>query len=218
MAVAFVSSSTAANQTGSTFSVTKPSSAADGNWLVAFQATSLGGGSAPTAPSGWSLLDRQTFAISYDIVCWIKLVSGDGASYTFNNASGGGMPSSNVYILCWSEADTPVQITTNTGSSSATATASGLTTATANSYLIGGYAYNTNAGIVSFGGDLGTELGLIGNSAGQLNAFYGLQAAAGASGNKSAFINVSQDWGALLVAIPPTASTATSSTGTLMGI
>lgn len=217
MAVAFVSSSTAANQTGSTFSVTKPSSAADGNWLVAFQATSLGGGSAPTAPSGWSLLDRQTFAISYDIVCWIKLVSGDGASYTFNNASGGGMPSSNVYILCWSGADTPTQITKNSGSGF-TFTALGITTTIANTYLAAAFGINSNVGATwSLESPL-TDLGGIGDASARMDVGYLLRDTTGASGNKTAATGNSQGWGSLYVAIPPTASTATSSTGTLMGI
>lgn len=220
MAVAFVSSSTAANQTASTFSVTKPASAADGNWLVAFQETSLSsGGSAPAAPSGWSLLDRQGFNLAtFDCACFIRQVSGDGASYTFNNASGGVAPVTNVRITCWSGAGTPTQISKNSGSGT-TATATGLTTAAANSYLAGAYAAGTTLGSYTITPtDLTTLLTTIGGADGRLRVAYDPQAAAGASGNKAATISESQNWAALLVVIPPAATGRLSRTGSLDGL
>lgn len=209
MAVAFVSSSSAPPQTGPTFSITKPPSAADGNWLVAFQETSIsGGGTNPSAPSGWALLDRQAYSFSqYDLVCWIKQVSGDGSSYTFNNSSGGAMPSSNVYITCWSGAGAPTQITKNqSGISDSTAVGLTVTTVSANSYLAGAYAINSNVGTGISPSNLTNVLSTIGDATGKLSVAYDAQAAAGASGNKNATLSGNQAWGTLLVVIPPGAT------------
>lgn len=203
MAVAFRSNTPNANSTAATFSVTKPPGATNGDWLVAFQETALGGGSAPATPIGWTLLDRQTHnTTGNDIACFIKLVNGDGASYTFNNA--GGLPFGNyaqVNILCWSGAGTPTQISKNSGSS-ASWTASGITTAADGSYLQAGWGIDVNVNTaVSLPGGW-TNLGNTGNATCRLYTAYVSQPTAGASGDKTASAD-SQAYGALMVVIPP---------------
>lgn len=94
------SSSSAADQTGATFSVTKPTGAADGDLLVAFE-VSYGNGGVVAPPSGWT--ESGTF-VSMDggdvkLQSFYKVVASDGASYTFNNQEGGA-PLSSVYIVC----------------------------------------------------------------------------------------------------------------------
>lgn len=208
MAVAFVASSSAADQTASTFSVTKPSGAADGDWLIAVQGTDMAssGGGQPATPSGWSLLDRQLFgSTQYDIAVFIRQVNGDGASYTFNGAGSPSLSSNaNVLIACFSGAGTPTQITKNSGTSS-TLRATSLTTAENNSYLFGGWSIPsqniTAPGGMTAQGQLGTTL--------KLRTAYVSQPTAGASGNKDASTAPSpSSYGALLVAIPPPAAVA----------
>ena len=205
MPVAFRSSSSAQDQTAATFAVTKPAGAADTDLLVAIQATTLGGGTAPATPSGWTLLDRVAYNTSqHEIAIFYKVVLGDGASYTFN--SPGGSPLGNtscVYITCWSgAASAPEAVTENTGSGT-TATALSITTAQANEYLLGAYAIATNVGETITPNESQTSLGDLGTGATLgLEVGYVAQAAAGASGNKTATISGSVQWGAMLVAIP----------------
>lgn len=217
-AAAFVSSSNLPNQTGSTFDVDKPAGAANGNWLIAFQMTTLGGGTNPATPTGWTLIDRVGVDTgAHDFAYFQKLVSGDGASYTFNGPGGSPLGNSaNVYITCWSGADTPTQYTKNSGSGT-TLTANGITTTQNNSYLLAGFAIGANLGGTWNMSPL-TELGVIGNVVNRLNAGYVAQAVAGASGNKTASTGNSERWGAMLVAIPPAAAVAKGGTAAMMGV
>lgn len=213
MAAALRSTSSAQNQTGATFSVTKPAGATDGDLLVAFQCTAFDlSGAQPVAPSGWTLLDRTLYAANAcDLACFYRVVSGDGASYTFNNSVGAMSPSSNVRINCWSgAASAPGTATKNTGSGTFPL-ALAVTTTAANSYVSGAYGINFSLGTTIDPTPSGlSDQGQLGNSTVAMNSGNVLQASAGSSGDKQADLNASQSWAALLTWIGPSSPAPTA--------
>jgi hypothetical protein len=217
-AASFVASSSAEDQTGSTFPIDKPPGAADGDRLVAFQWTTLGGGTTPATPTGWTLIDTRSFGSAvYELAAYKKQVSGDGSTYTFNGPGGSPLGNtSNVRIGCWSGAGDPTQSSKNTGTST-TLRALSITTTDANSYLFAAFAIAEGLQNVSVPGGW-TGQGQLGTGVVRGNTGYVLQAAAGASGNKDGSTAPNPaNYGTMMVVVPPAAAAATGSGGCMAG-
>jgi hypothetical protein len=207
----FRASSNAAAQTGATFSVSKPTGTADGDLLVAFQATLLSGGTAPVVPSGWTILGtRQSYAAgANDLVCWYKVANGEGASWTFNGPAGGSLPTSSVYVAAFSgpPATTP-EGSTKSSNTSTTADPTAYTTLLPNEILFVAWAIGVNTLDTITPHASFTALGSIGDSSCKMNVGYKTQAAAGASTNTTAALSNSLAWGAFLASVAPGAAAA----------
>lgn len=201
----FRSSSSVADQSGATFSVTKPTGAADGDLLIAYQATSLGGGGAPATPTGW-LVARA--AVSWNgginlLQCFYRVAASEGSSWTFNGPSGGMFPASTVCVVACQgpPGATPEPGSGGSGSSS-TADPGAYSTLAANDLVLCAWA-NTFGSITPDGSF--TAIGSVGMSM-QLNVGYKAQAAAGAVSPRSASLGFSGAWGSALVAVAPAAA------------
>lgn len=214
---AFRASSNAAAQTASTFSVNKPVGTTDGVLLVAFQGTSVGVGTPPAAPSGWSMLGtRQSYnSGGGDLVCWYKVASSESASWTFNNATGGVSPSSNVYVAAFSGPPaSPPEGSSRASGSSTTADPGSYTTLLPNEVVFVAWSITSNVGETITPDGTFTALGSIGDFSSKLNVGYKTQAAAGATSSTSATLSGTIAWGALLAAIAPTGTGGVSPTTT----
>lgn len=220
MSLAVRSTSTAAAQTGATFSVTKPTGTVDGDWLVAFQTAVLSGGTSPTGPSGWTRTSDINMGGFQRLLAYTKAASSEPASWTFNNASGGVSPESSVY--CFAISGTPSGVDGSAGTSGVSTNAAPgfFETSVADAIMLAAYAIGTNAGDTITPNGVWTAPGTIGGTVEKLATGYRIQATAGGGplADLNATISTSMRWGALIVAIQPPAATATSSTGTLMGI
>lgn len=200
----FRSSANAASQAGATFSVTKPAGTLDGDMLVAFQTTLLGGGSTPATPTGFTLLGSQTFSTSNDVLqCFYKFAASEGANYTFNNA-GGGLPTASVYLIAVQGAPAnTLDLNVKTSGSSGTADPGAGTTAFINELLLVAWAIGVNvSGTIAPDASF-TALGAIGGANGLLNVGYKPQAAAGNTANTSATLDSSEAWGAYMTSCSP---------------
>lgn len=201
MALAVRSTSNASAQTGATFTVTKPTGCVDGDYLVAFQEAFLGGGSVPATPTGFSAGTATTFNLGgYWLNIFTKVASGEGADYTFNNASGGINPQSSVYMMCISGGGTLEGVSKASGTGTTPDPGAYSTTNDVDLVLTAwAIAINVAATItphVSY-----TALGKIGGDVGAMNAGSKDQAAAGAVANRTATVSASVEWGAYLAAI-----------------
>lgn len=214
---AYRSSSTVANASG-TVTVTKPAGCVDGDLLTAFQATTLGGGTTPATPAGWTLMDTQSFGVGKVLQRFEKLAASEPASWTFNQP--GGSPVGNevsVYCICTSPGATASEGGTKGTGTSTTADAAQYTTLAANDLLLVCWVMtpgftNTIVPDASF-----TDLGEIGSLTGlRTDAGYKSQAAAGGTANTSATLGESQAWAAMIVAIAPSAGGG-GATGALPG-
>lgn len=201
----FRSSATAAAQTGATFSVTKPAGTADGDLLVAFQATALGGGTPPATPSGWTLLTSQVYGTTYLLQVFYKVAASEGASWTFNNAVGG-LPTANVYAVAAQNAAATPEGSTTANGTSGTAGIGAYSTTNANDLLLSVWAIPANAGGTITPHASYTALGSVGGATGLVNVGYKSQAATGAVSNATAALDTSYSWGSILVALNGTAT------------
>lgn len=207
------SSSPAADQTAGTFSVSKPAGTTDGDLLTAYQVTALGGGTDPATPTGWTLKDTQSYAAaSYVLQRFEKLASGEGASWTFNNAGGGLLPTTSVYVVASTPGDTASEGSSKTSGNSATADPGAYSTTKANELIISAWAIGTNLGETITPDGSFTAVGSIGSTA-KMNVGYKSVASAGAVANRSATISSSLDWGAILAAIPPSVTPVAGAPG-----
>lgn len=218
--VSFRSSSSVANQSAATFSVSKPAGVVDTDLLLAFQETAMGlGGTAPAAPSGWTLLTRQTYSLSSnDLVVWWKRASGEGASWTFNNATGGMSPVSCANVIALQDAFTQPEGSAKAGSDSFGAgpvDAGSYTSLEANEIIVTGWALGTNVGGTLTPHASYTALSQVdGGGGGQLRCGYKAAAAAGSVTNNTATIGGGNaNWGAILVAVASAAAAASGATG-----
>lgn len=204
----FRSSSNVSASTAATFAVTKPTGTVDGDLLTAYELTSLGGGSDPATPTGWSLKDTQTAGIGLVLQRFEKLAASEGASWTFNGAGGSPVGNeSSVYVVCSSPGGTASEGSSKASGSSVTADPGSYTTLQANELLIVAWGVDTSVATTTPHASF-TGLSTIGGTA-KLTVGYKSQAVAGASANTSATISTSSSWGAILAAIPPPTAGAT---------
>lgn len=203
---AFRSSTSAVAQTASTFTVNKPAGVIDGDILFAYQATVLGGGTSPAAPTGWTLWDSIT-TVALSLRAFLKVASSEGSSWTFNNASGGLGSKTSVYVVAASGAPTDDRSSTGSGTGT-TADAAAITTTRANDLLLSGWMVGANVGETITPHASWNALGTIGDTTHELNVGYKSQAGAGASSNTSATISGSLSWLAQLMSLKTTAAAA----------
>lgn len=219
--ISFRSSSSAENQSAATFSVTKPAGVVDNDILIAFQGTSVGiGGTAPTAPSGWTVLGtRQAYSLNNnDLVVWWKKASGEGASWTFNNAVGGMSPITCVNVLAFQSAFTQPEGSVKAGvdiSGAGPVDPGNYTTLEANEIVAVGWALGSQAGGTLTPHASFTALTQLNGGGGlQLRCGYKAAAAAGSVANNTAVIGGGNTtWAGIAVAIASEAAAAAGATG-----
>lgn len=219
--VAFRSASSAENQSAGTFSVNKPAGAVDTDLLIAFQATAGGlGHTPPVAPTGWTIVGtRQAYGAGVnDLVAWWKYANGEGASWTFNNATGGMSPITCVNILAFSDAFTQPEGSVKAGVdifSAGPADSGNYTTLEANEFIATGWAIGMQAGGTLTPHASYTALAQLNGGGGmQLRCGHKAAAAAGSVTNNTAVIGGGNtSWAALLVAIASEAAAPAGATG-----
>lgn len=204
---AYRSNASVANTTASpTFTVAKPSGCVDGDLLTAFQVSSLGGGSNPSTPNGWTLKDTQTFGASKVIQRFEKVAASEGATLTFNQV--GGSPVGNetsVYLICTSPGDSASEGGAKTSGTGTTADPGSYTTTHADDLLLVCWACASGLTPTITPDATFTPLGTIGSLSGnRVNVGYKSQAAAGGTADTDAALGESLAWGAMSVAIAPT--------------
>lgn len=195
------SSNGTANQAGTTFTANR-GNASNGDLLLAFQQTNLGGGTVAT-PTGWTLLDRQATGTgpAAEIAVFYKTMAGDPIGYTLNGSSSG-TGNSNVWIIAINGALVIPEISSKNSANIDPGPAVGLSLTTINNgdFIFGAYIIDSTFSSLSpqgFGaGDFGTLTG-----SGKLDVAVLTQSAAGATGNLNCNLSVSSNWAAMLVAI-----------------
>lgn len=219
MGLAVRSTSQVAGQTTATFSLTAPAGLADGDLVVIFQDTYLAGGLAPASPGEtWSALGTLSYNLAgHSLNVWYKTASGEPASWTLNNASGGVMPASSATAFAVSGG------ASYEGSSSASGTGTSAdpgayTTTNANDLILTAWAIPTNVGDTITPHASYTAVGRIGGGSEAQNAGSKAQAVAGAVANRTATLGSSVSWGAFLVALSPAVVASAGRCGSLHSV
>lgn len=202
MGLAVRSTSQVAAQTTATFSLSKPAGTTDGDLIVIFQDTYLAGGGVPAAPGeGWSTLTDLSYNVAgHRLQVWYKTASGEPASWTLNNSSGGLMPAASATAFAVSGGAT-IEGSSSAAGSSASADPGAYTTTHANALILTGWAIGTNLGETITPHASYTAVGRVGGSSEAQNAGSKAQASAGAVANRTAALSGSLSWGAYLVSL-----------------
>src|SRR5689334_15951423 len=206
------SSSTTSN--GTTLTLTRPASVVTGNLMVT--QVLVRSNAAITAPAGWSTIGSlQTSGASLEQRIYYKVATaGDTAGTTYQWSWAGGVDAGGG-ILAYSgfDATSPFDVTpSNNSGTGTTATASSVTTTQANDMVIAFYGMQGQSG-PSFNLNQDTGQGMtqewaVSSGSSPASKAYatgadGAQAAAGATGNKTATSGTSTPWAAHLVALMP---------------
>jgi hypothetical protein len=199
MAISIGASATTDQGWGTTLTINKPASVADGDVMVAFVQV-VNSDATITAPSGWTLEATANGAYVYQRMYW-KVASSEGASYqwswaTASPASGGITRYSGVNTTTVED----VASRTNTGTSAAPRGLT-ITTATDGACVVMGVGHSTGAYTHT------APTGMTEEWEGYRTAYSDvIQTTAGASGNKDATLSGSDDWGTIIWALRPAAS------------
>lgn len=107
MAISFINKADGTANYTSSVTVSKPTSTADGDCMIAFV-----GGTRSSAPSGWTLLGSAASGTSSLGTCYVywKVASGEGSSYTFN-FTGGFLSCATILTYRGTHASAPVDTT-----------------------------------------------------------------------------------------------------------
>lgn len=192
-----VASVTAATRVNTTLT-TSGGAAANGTLLIA--ALYWESHISITAPSGWVQIGTVASTSQiFDIAVWYKLAgAGEPTTYTWTHAST--WTQGSLQVITGAPTSSPLDGTATTNQSVAsgtTATGLTLTTAQANSALFLFVAHWTaSRTLASWTAPLTERLDTT-----QFGFASGVQAAAGASGNKTATISVSDDWATVMFAV-----------------
>lgn len=182
--------------------VTKPAGTLDGHVMIAVMSLS-----STTEPQTTDMEDHGFVPIntqnpgSSRLRTYYKVASSEPADYTVTWSSGA--PFSALAIITFEDVDTssPIDGTPSVNSGiSTTLTGTGVTTANDNTMLV--QIGHTTSGR-SYSSSTLSEI-IDATSSATLGVFYGLQATAGASGNKTATISSSATWACTLIALRPT--------------
>ena len=210
-AIYYRTSTTTENGSGSTTTVlTVPSGVAVGDLMIA--AVNASGTSAITPPAGWTQLVAGAGSTYYGTLHYRVATAADaaGASYTWTLGSTrkatGALTS---YVGVDTTAIGTPAANANTGT---TATFNSVTTAAANSMVVlNGSTFNgTQAVSLTPPGTATTRNNFATSSAGsQMRSYNGdfIQAAAGATGTRTATIAPSSAWGTVMLALKPATGT-----------
>lgn len=185
---------TAVTATG-TKAISTPAGVQNGDAILAFIYIS-NTTSVITDPGGFTFIQETQPGGTTRLRSYWRIASSEPGSYnwiTAPSASVGGCMT--AYSDCHASAPVQAGYTSNTGAT-ATAIATGLTTTNNNTMLVegasttGSRTYSASTLAEQYEGS-------------NLNVFDGLQASAGASGDKSATISSAASWGAQLIALKP---------------
>ena len=184
MTIAYRAGSTAGNSSGGDLTINKPTGTLDNDILVVVLYREAGTWTLPTGWTAW-LSDQRDFGNNlYLTIAW-KRASGEGSNYTFSlSTSTWRIAAMAAFSGCVTSGD-PIDCTatgrgTNESMTSSGPIASSITNATANSMNVAVTA-NYNGTDPSAGSSGYTE----GANIGGCEIWYAIQAASGASGNKT---------------------------------
>lgn len=191
--------------------MTVPSGTAVGDFLVS--SVDAAGTGVITPPAGWTAMIVGAGAASYSNAHWRVATAADvaGASYTWNL---GTSRKAVGRILSYVGVDSTAVGTpaTNGAASGTTLTFNSVTTTAANSLVLVGATALNAAGTISLTPPAATTTRFNAATSGtgsQLRSYSGdfVQAAAGATGNKTGTIAPSAPWGTAMIALRPAAGT-----------
>lgn len=199
----FVAKVWAGTNGGTSLAPAVPSGTLDGDIMVAFVSIS-NTTTVLTDATGWTFLEETLPGATQRIRSYWRRAASEPASYTWSISPSAAFGVAVSSIRDCLASGTPIDgsVTENTGAT-ATATATGITTANNNTMLVmGAHALGTR----SYSASTLTEChDTVGEALTGPSTFVaaGIQASAGASGNKDATLSSSSSWGAQLVAIKP---------------
>ena len=174
------------------------------------------GGNVPTItpPAGWTLRLRIDSTTVYGMAVYSALGSATFGAYTISAAAGAMLAVTIGYQGV--DTTTPMDATAvgQANASSATVTAPSITTVTANAMLVGFFGWYSGTGVAAptwsglFGSDRGAKsfVGSIVPDSVAVEMVDAIQAAAGASGSKTATASVASTNVGILVALRPAAA------------
>ncbi len=202
-----VQSATNASTGATTLVISKPTSTASGDFLVAGITVTGGSGAGLTAPSGWTLIQRTNNASNVALFTYYRWAGGsEPTTYTWTvspsaRASGGILRYTGV------NPSNPINGTsTNTGSGTAV-TANSITTTSAQTAVVAFYGTGTSTTFTPpSGSPTATERFDVknANAAGPSTESSTLaEATAGATGTKAATAAASGQWAAQMIALNP---------------
>jgi len=197
-------SSNAPGGSGTSITVNTPSGVQAGEVLVALIGCSFTSGTFNASATGWTLQrQRQHSNNQQGLAVLTRTVQvGEPTSHTFNLNVSGSSRRGIVLRLSGADPNTPMDATPSDDAGSGTViAASSITTAHNNSLIL--MAANWSANATSFTPDQLTTTLVIN----RLGAAHGIQAAAGASGNKTATI-ANSTWISILLAVMESQSAA----------
>ena len=191
----FRAASTVASGSGTTITVTKPTGTTDGDLLVA---VIMSDNTTPTAPAGWARTSVNNTAIpssNYELNTYYKIASSEGASWSWTITSS--IYEGFVCAYTGVHATPAIAASENTSTSNASCTGTSVTTATQNALIILVGATTSSSNIVP----PGTMTERV-DSSGSLSTFLcdEVQGSVGASGNKTATWDGTDNWASHLLA------------------
>ncbi len=210
-AIAFgsVATTSTVGSAGPTLVISKPSSTASGDFLIAGIQYQGGTGETITAPSGWTLIERTDNGTSFGLATYYKVAgASEGSSYTWtfspdSRALGG--------IIRYTGVDTssPVDVHAGATGTSATPTGPSVTTTQANDLVVGFFSDGASSGQTAENftapGGMTERYDITRDTLGgvelSISAADVAQAAAGASGTKAATTGSSDAWAAQTIAL-----------------
>lgn len=200
MAIAYRSQTTVTGATSTTLTINKPSGTADNDILIAL--VYLEAPKTVTAPSGWATVHTKiAVAADHDHHVYWKRASSEGASWQWS-WSGGTWRLGFVAAFsgCITSGDPfSVAASTNSATTGSTLTHNTITTGHADCMILGiGSHWDTLAGNWSNSSSMNERI-----DANNMMLMEVIQAAAGATGNKTSEGASSESWGATLAALRP---------------
>lgn len=212
MAIAFRQKAESGPAVAANITISKPTGTVDNDIMIA--GVAVEDDVAITAPAGWNSIGSVDHTGQpFDLYVYWKRASSEGASYQWTHSSAGRSGFIASYSGCITSGD-PQDATATTNQGTGTSlTATGLTTATANSMLIfvgGLWLWSRTV----------TPPASFNERVDNTNTYLAdlVQAAAGASGNKTATISGSDDWIGFLIALKEETAVVTTNYLTLLGV
>ena len=196
------------NFDGLTLNVAAPAGTVSGDLLIAAVATDGLQVSQMTAPAGWSLIDHGDQSAEVTLDVWWKIADGaEPASYDFSWAAA---QKSYGLVMRFTghNATTPISTSASTGGSSNTPLSPAVVTTVADSLVlrIGGFDDDDiNSGDPGLTGHTPITMGKSSNGNGTVSggAGYLSQTAAGDSGTSTFWLNATEEYRAVTIAIAP---------------
>jgi concanavalin A-like lectin/glucanase superfamily protein len=196
------------NSDGLALNITAPAGTVSGDLLIAAVATDGLQVSQITAPAGWTLIDHGDQSAEVTLDVWWKIADGaEPSSYEFSWAAA---EKSYGLVMRFTghNATTPISISASTGGTSNTPISPAVVSTVPDSLIlrIGGFDDDDiNSGDPGLSGHTPITMGKSGNGNGTVSggAGYLIQSAAGDSGTSTFWLNATEEYRTVTIAIAP---------------